>query len=154
MSGVLLGFSHDNGDWISRFFSWVTFGGPSHVVLISPDGRWFIEATGIKTPSGVQNPAPISEFLSQPGAEIRVIQHGDPSGVWAAMLSLVGQPYDWGWLFGWLIRNRRWDDPGRWVCSEAIAWAMWQAGRRMFAGDTWHITPGDLYMMSVLVEGK
>jgi hypothetical protein len=155
MSGVLLGFSHDSSDWISRLFSWITFGGPSHVVLISPDRKWFIESTALRKPAGVQPPAPIAEFLAKPRAEIRQIDHPDPKAVWNAALTLVGQGYDWGWLFGWLVRSRRWDDPGRWVCAEAITWAMAKTGRGLFSpADTWHITPGDLYMMSVLVEGK
>ena len=149
MKYVILGFSHDKGDWISTLFSWATFGGPSHVVLISPDSKWYIESTALRTPPGVQPPAPIEELLKKPGLEIRVIAHKNPDLVWEKMLSIVGQPYDWGWLFGWVFRNRKWDSPGKWICAEAITWAMLEAGKCSFSfDDTWHISPGDLRLMS------
>lgn len=148
MSHVVLGFSHDRSDWISQIMSWASFGGPSHVVLVSPCGRWFIEATGVKSPAGVQPPAPLADFLARQRAELRRVAHCYPQAVWDAALSQVGQPYDWGWLVGWIIRNRRWDDPQKWVCSELVSWAMREAGDPLFEGHTWHITPGDLYMMS------
>ncbi len=145
---ALIGFSHDKGDWLSAIMSWATFGGPSHVVVVSPDGKWFIESTALKNPSGVQPPAPISKFLCKPRAEVRTIPHVCPQAVWDATLTQVGKPYDWGWLLGWVVRNRRWDDPTKWTCCELFTWAMLEAGDPLFKGHTWHITPGDLYLMS------
>lgn len=148
MSKLILGFSHDNSDWISRVMSWSMCGKPSHVVLVSPDGRQFIEATGTKTPNGVQHPAPIADFLATPGAELRWIDHPNPQGAWDAALTQVGKPYDWVWIIGCVIRSRRWDDQKRWACAELITWSMCEAGDHQLDGDSWHIHPGDLYTMS------
>ena len=149
MSHNLVGFSHDSGDWISVVMAWVTFGQASHMVMISPCGQWFIEATGVKTPQGVQPPRPIYEFINREGAVIRKIEHPNPEGVWAAALTQVGKGYDWLWFVGWLFRSRNWQDLAKWVCAELYGWCERQAGYSNIDGDhNWHLTPNDWRMIS------
>ena len=144
MSHVLVGFSHDPKDWISRIIAWLSFG-KSHVVQISPDLQWFIEASGKKLrghDTGVRM-RPIAEFLDQPNAVIKQIAHPDPQACWRIAKTQLGKGYDWGWIRGWLFRNPHWQHPDRWSCTEFFAWCFDSSGGKLFAGKDylWHVTP-------------
>lgn len=137
---ILVGFCTDKSDWISTVIRWLTWWKHSHVVLVSPDARQFIEATHGK---GVVL-GNLCEFLDRDGAELRIIRDHDPDEVWSLALSQVGKPYDWRYTFGWLF-HRDWQDPKSWSCSELISWAT-----ELFPAEfNGRISPRDIYLMSV-----
>ena len=63
----------------------------------------------------------------------------------AAMESIIGKPYDWGAIFGFVLRQD-WQDDRAWFCSEAIAWASRMAGTPLVTEKAWRVTPRDLLM--------
>lgn len=161
MSHVYIGLSHDPKNLISRFIAWLTVG-KSHVVLISPCGQWFIEASG-KSLAGYDTGVrlrPICEFLDQPNAIIKRKEHPNPELCWEKAKSQLGKGYDWGWMRGYLMRDPHWQDPNKWTCGELLAWAFDDSGGNLFPGRDdyhWHVTPAMIDMVFEVVpndEGK
>lgn len=118
-------------------------------MLVEPGGRRYIEASGSAKPSGVRL-HDMHEFIaSRPEWDFRMIPHPDPHAVWELACTQVGKPYDWAFLFGWLV-HRNWQHPDKWVCQELITWACKEAGYPIFpleVADQWH-TPHSLYLIS------
>lgn len=149
---VLLLFSHDKGDWISRVMAWMSFARWTHVAIVSPDRASVIEASGYGRPRGVRL-VPLGDWVRKhPDCVFRRIWHPAPDKMWEVCHSQLGKGYDWWWLFGWVVRNRHIQAQSKWVCSELITWACSQAGRTIFGGDTWRVTPQMLYDVSEPVD--
>jgi uncharacterized protein YycO len=140
-------FAH-NDDWISRLIGWLTRSKHSHVALVSPDGKNVLEATGLSKPGGVRL-IPIEQFYAErQHIEVRTIEHPFPINVWSHAWSQLGKPYDWSYLWGWLL-HRDWQDREKWVCHELIVWAAAQSGQPLLEmADAHYLTPGDLYRIS------
>ena len=147
MSHILVAFSHDKFDWISRAMAWATFGEQTHCALVKGDR--VIEASAVGEPKGVR-PVTLDTFLAKhPSAVIRKIDHLYPDLVWEHAASRIGCDYDWDWIKGYLARRRDWQDPSKFTCQELITWACDMAGDPLFAGDNnWHVTPQMLFMIS------
>lgn len=64
---------------------------------------------------------------------------------WLQLLALRGSKYDWKDIFG-IALNRDWHVDGRFICSEAVAWAFEKAGEPLFNPDipARRITPRDI----------
>lgn len=154
MSHIVLGFSHHRSKLVSRLVKWFTHGNYSHVMLMEPGGRRYIEASGMAKPPGVQV-HDLEDFLaSRPEWAFRVIEHPDPQAVWRIACTQAGRPYDWAYFLGWLFHRRHREHPGKWVCNELIAWACEQAGYPIFPADAepaW-LTPQHLYLLSKPLE--
>lgn len=146
MSHIVLGFSRSD-HWISKVVSWLTRGRYSHVMLLNPDTREYIEASGLAKPSGVRVHQ-LEEFFARIDWDFRIIPHPDPERVWRVAKNHVGKSYDWGYLFGWLFR-RNWQDPDKWACNELITYACEMAGHPIIdMSDPQWLTPHHLYLIS------
>jgi uncharacterized protein YycO len=55
--------------------------------------------------------------------------------------STIGQPYDWGGVLAIPFRNRQWDEPGRWYCSEHVEAAAKKAGAGRWRDGLHGLTP-------------
>lgn len=127
---------HALGSLFLRTALWSSW---SHVAII--DGDEVIEATG----SGVRV-WPLRHAIADASEhEIVAVPCTVPDGVIAAARSQIGKPYDWGGVLGIGFR-RRWQDEGRWFCSELVAWAFHHAGVPIVRVQAWRITPRDLYL--------
>jgi hypothetical protein len=86
------------------------------------------------------------------GYVLKKIPHPNPDAVWQHACSQVGKGYDWGYLFGWLLR-RNWQDPEKWVCHELIPWSCQQAGHEIIEMNNPHfLTPDHLDRISLSLE--
>ena len=142
--GLTLLFSHDKSDWISRVMAWFSFARWTHVALVCEDG-FVLEASGYGRPHGVRL-VPFGEWVHKHlDCVSAFLPHPHPEKVEELCRSQLGKPYDWAWLFGWVLRNRRLQNHDKWVCSELIAWACNEAGMPLFSGETWRVTPQMLY---------
>ena len=150
MTWITVGFSHDNKDWISRLIAWLIHGRWSHVVLVSPDGSEYIEASGIGKP-GVRT-KPLELFLAKDNRTLRRIYHPHPDQVWQIASTQLGKGYDWSFLWGWLFRLNM-QDKQKWTCNELIAWAAAEAGHPLLVMDDSHyLTPDHLFLISQPME--
>lgn len=136
----LMIFCTDKSDWISTIIRWITWDRFSHVALVSPDMRWVVEATHGMPVRVVL----FDEMMRRDGSELRMVRHPDPDEVWLRALSQVGKPYDEAYIYGWLMRNRYWQDPEKWACAELVAWA----GNWFDASMQSSISPRDLHLIS------
>lgn len=140
MSACIVAFCTDKSDWISTLIRWATWDKFSHCALVSPDKSAVIEATHGQPVREVA----FDEFMERDGVELRLIPHHDPDDVWARAKSQVGKPYDWAYIYGWLFRQKSWQDLDAWACAELIAWA-----GEWFSPDlNASISPRDLHMIS------
>lgn len=148
MSHIVLAFSHDPRDWISRAMAWLTHGRYTHVALVSGDGSEVIESSGVGRPQGVRMASFAAWAARHPNYVLRKIHHQNPDLVWRIAASRLGDGYDWAYLCGWLFR-RNWQDSCKWVCHELIVWACERAGRAIIDMDEaqW-LTPEHLYLVS------
>lgn len=148
---IVVAFSHDPTDRISRGMAWCTFGAYTHIALVNADQ--VIEASAVGRPRGVRGLSLYDFMACHPGAVLRKIDHPNPEGVWFHAQSDIGLLYDWGWLWGWIFRMRNWQHPGRRACSELITGNCIKAGYALFAGDhAWHVSPQLLYMISTPLD--
>lgn len=154
MSHIVLGFSHHPGKWISRLAKWGMRGNYSHVMMLDPDGRNYIESSGTSKPSGVQVRDLAEFFASRPEWEFRTVEHPSPQVVWDIAVSMVGAEYDWWYWPAWLFRMPQLQDPDKMVCNELIFDACALAGYSPFpAGvERTFTTPQDWYHISKPLE--
>lgn len=148
MSHIVLGFSH-SAKPISRLVKWFTHGRYSHVMLMEPGGRRYIESSGTAKPSGTRIRDLEDFFASRPDWEFRIIEHPNPDAVWRIACTQEGKPYDWMYFLGWLFR-RNWQDDDKPVCNELITWSCEMSGHPIFPADAephW-LTPHHLYLIS------
>ena len=144
MNYILIGFSTDKKDWISKIIRKVTWSKFSHVVLINPDRSSYIESThGV----GVRE-LPISEFFEKNNIEIGMINHPNPEEVWRLAKQEIGKPYDNMYIYGWLFR-RNWQDDAKWACCELIPAMTARTGYPIVRCEEFmKVTPQMLYMIS------
>jgi uncharacterized protein YycO len=144
MGQILIGFSTDKSDWVSKIIRLMTWSRFSHVVLIAPDRTSYIESThGF----GVRE-MPIDKFFEREGVEIGTIEHPDPEAVWELAKKEIGKPYDTMYIYGWLFR-RNWQDDEQWACCELIPVLAAKTGHPIFrCEECIKISPQLLYMIS------
>lgn len=110
------------GSALIRAGSW--WGPWSHCGVV--DQGFVIEALAIK---GGVVATPFEQFEDRSTAlevvEFRV-PDAKPAIDWA--WTTVGSPYDWGGVLGIPFREREWDRPGRWYCSEHVEVFLRKAG--------------------------
>jgi hypothetical protein len=149
---TILAYHYDQTDWVSRVIAFFSHDTVSHVALVSPDGYWVIEASGLAKPSGVRVRRMVDWADKHPGYELRWA-NGDPEKVWAKALTQEGKGYDWWWWWGWITGNPKAQDPEKLTCAELIAWAFREAGFPLFFIDNlWHVKPSDLRAVTQLVN--
>lgn len=149
MGELLIGFSTDKKDIISRIIRIMTWSKFSHTVLISPDHKSYIESTH---KVGVRE-QPISEFFKREGVEIGVINHPNPQAVWDLAKAEIGKPYDYVYIYGWLL-HRNWQKDDKWACCELIP-AMTDRTKSPIirCSEFDKVTPQLLYMISTPYDG-
>ena len=144
MNSILLGFSTDKQDQISRVirkFTWSKF---SHTVLINPDHTSYIESTH---KVGVQE-LPVSEFLKKDHIEFGTIIHPYPKEVWRLVKQEKGKDYDDWYPYGWMFR-KNWQDDTKWACCELVPVMAARAGYPIIrCEEVMKVTPQMLYMIS------
>jgi hypothetical protein len=148
---IVLGFAHSSSV-IGDLIKWFTHGRYSHVMLMEPGGRRYIESSAFNLPPGVHM-HDLSRFIATKSEwDFRRIPHPNPVGVWNVACTQVGKPYDDAYIFGWLL-HRNWQHPGKWSCNELIAWACEKAGHPIIdmAEPQW-LTPQHLYLISQPLE--
>ena len=151
VSHIILGFSRSD-HWISHLVRKLTKGRFSHVMLLNPESRYYVEASGLASPSGVRMHT-LPEFFARAEWDFRVIEHPNPKAVWEAAISQVGKPYDWSYMIGWFLNDRDWQDPDKWSCHELILWACEMAGHPIIEMEDAHnLTPHHLYLISKPME--
>lgn len=122
------------------------FGARTHVALVHGDD--VIEASAFGRPKGVRTGSLYPYINDHPGVELRSIRHPNPEGVWDACCSQLGKPYDYGWYFAMLTRDRDWQHDDAWVCHELIAWACEAAGHAIVDWTLPRLKPMDLYQLT------
>lgn len=154
MSHIVLGFSHHRGKIISRLVRWFTHGDWSHVMLLEPDGRRYVESSGAARPSGVQIRDLAEFFASRPEWDFRKVSHPNPVGVWEAACAHEGAEYDWAYFAAHLLRLLRLQDPDRYVCNELIFDACLEAGHNPFpfGANPLSLDPQAWYLISEPLE--
>lgn len=125
------------GSWLIRAFTRSKW---SHCAIIN--GELAIEATWPR----VRLTTLESIVKSHSAYEIRRISTPCDIIAWSYAFSQIGKKYDLGFLFGWLFKDRNWQDPSKWACSELLGACIVAAGRAI-RGKTW-FTPKSLYEMS------
>jgi len=135
---ILLCRSNSIGSWLIRALTWSSW---SHVVLINGDDAVEAVLPRVRRSTVADIRAAHSECL------VVELPCADPEAAWAAALSQVGQHYDWEALLGFLV-HREWASPGKWWCSELVAWSFAQGGSPLFRPEATHrVTPQDLWML-------
>ena len=112
---------------------------------ISPVARLL----GAVAPAGV-SVTPLAERLAHASrAALVEFPAEDPRKVLDAAIAQLGQAYDWLGCAGLVLRNRDWQEPGSWFCSELVAYAFGQAGEPLFREEmVSRVTPQHLWMLA------
>jgi hypothetical protein len=154
MPQIILGFSHHPNKLISRLAKWGMRGNYSHVMMLEPGGRRYIEASGTSKPPGVQIRDLSEFFASRPEWEFRTIEHPNPMTVWEIACSFEGADYDWWYWPAWVLRLPRLQDPDKFVCNELLMDACMLGGKTPFPHDIerTYTTPQDWYHVSQPLE--
>ena len=140
MSTITLQFSTNNsiGARLIRWFTWSEY---SHVDFVLEDGRLLgAQSDGV--------------FIRKPNNHYTKVQRVSveaPASVLKHARSQIGKPYDYGGIFGIILR-RNWHDPKRWFCSEYVAWAFKEAKAPLLRTERANrITPRDLLLSPLLM---
>ncbi len=154
MSHIILGFSHHPNKILSRLAKWGMRGNWSHVMMLEPDGRRYIESSGTSTPSGVQIRDLSEFFASRPEWEFRTVDHPNPKLVWDIACSFEGADYDWWYWPAWFLRKPKLQDPNKFVCNELILDSSILAGHNPFPPyvERTFTTPQEWTIISKLLE--
>lgn len=136
---------HHPGSLAIRLGTWSAW---SHVDLVDDRGPEPV-LIGAVAPSGVVA-IPMRERLAQARrAALVEFQVRDREGVLDAAVSQLGKSYDWSGVAGIALRERDWQEPDSWFCSELIAWAFGAAGQPLFRADeVSRVTPQHLWMLA------
>ena len=142
---ITLQFSSTN-ELASRAIRFLTWSWASHVDFVLPDGKLF-GALGVEGGGGVR-----FHSLREPKYYTRIerFEVVAPDEVLEYALSQAGKPYDWAGIFGYVARNRRWEDEDKWFCSELAAWAFQKAGKPLLNETSYRITPRDVLISPLL----
>lgn len=133
---IVLCKSSTVGSWLIRALTWSAW---SHVAILN--GEQAIEAVfpAVQLTTLAEIQAKHHECL------IVDLECGYPEEAWAAAMGQVGAPYDWRGLIG-LPLQRAWATPGRWWCSELVAWALAQGCSPKFRDEALNrITPQNIW---------
>ncbi len=154
MPQIILGFSHHPNKWISRLAKWGMRGNYSHIMMLEPEGRRYIEASGTSNPPGVQIRDLSEFFASRPEWEFRTVEHPDPKAVWEAACKRVGRPYDWMFFIAWAFRIPWLQDARKDVCNETIFESFVEGGYSPFPDgiEVTYLTPQHWYLISEPLE--
>ena len=63
------------------------------------------------------------------------------------MLDQIGKPYDFSGIYGFLIHDRKWQNPDSWFCSELVAAAI-NRDVPLFSDEVSFVSPGDIIKLS------
>lgn len=115
--------SRNPGAVLVRAAEW--WGPWAHVGVISDSGGYVIEARAwmgvVATPlRAAKERSSCWEIVELPSVL--------PGRALSRAEKTLGCGYDWAGLLGIPFRERSWDDPGRWYCSEHAAWVASEAG--------------------------
>lgn len=131
---IVLQFSKQPGI-ASQAIRWFTWSSHSHVDFVLSDGRLLGATTDGVT---IRDDGRWSR-MARVGVDV-------PASVIDVAMTQIGKPYDWTGILGFPFRSN-WQDPGRWFCSELVAWAFDQAGFPLLRAEHLsRITPRDLWM--------
>lgn len=136
---VLYSRSRNPAAVLIRLAAW--WGPWSHCGIV--DGQHVIESRML---DGGVVCNPLQVFLDRSSAhEFVDIECPSPEAgiTWAR--GTIGQPYDWAGLLAIPLRERRWQDPGRWYCSEHVEAALIRAGRVRFRDGMHGVSPCQSY---------
>lgn len=130
---VVFGRSRTLASFAIRLFTWSRW---SHVGIL--DGDNVIEATSRKGVAVTTLEAFMSRYHSTQVAEVPSVD-----GWCDRLLECIGDGYDWRGIFSLVFRSK-WDDRGKWFCSELVAYAsgMFRHGRVS------RVTPEHIWMIS------
>jgi len=135
---ILLCRSNTVGSWLIRAMTWSSW---SHAALVN--GYQCVEATWPR----VREVDTMDVILRHSDFTLIDLPCANPAAAWEAALSQVGDRYDWRALFGFLV-HRDWAAPGRWFCSELVAWSFAAGGSPLFRPDLTHrVTPQMIWML-------
>ncbi len=143
---VLFTRRHHPGSLAIRLVTWSAW---SHVDLLLDEPGAAARLVGAVAPSGVIE-TPMSIRLAHASrAAIVEFPVRNPQAVLDAALGQIGRPYDWLGCAGIALRNRDWQEPDSWFCSELVAYAFGQAGEPLFREDmVSRVTPQHLWMLA------
>lgn len=140
---------YTGGDKISQLIRWRTWGGPSHVGILTTDGHNVLHARALK---GVR----IDPLLHSAPIGTRVdilrldLPPADHSTLWRLAEAQIGKPYDYLGNLGFVLR-RPIHSKTSWFCSELVAWLCWAAGHPLLARTpSWKHSPEDLWRSPLL----
>lgn len=131
--------THTLGAVLIRAGAW--WGPWSHCGIV--DGDYVIESLALR--GGVVR-TPIAEALVR-ASEYALVDIACPQPAlgleWAR--STVGQPYDWTGVIAIPLRQRDWQAPGRWYCSEHLEAALERSGAQRWRDGLHGISPSLSY---------
>ena len=141
-------FFSDSDRIAAKAIKLLTWSDWSHCGLIDVDNRTVIDSRFCA--KGVTEYSLTDLYINYPKIKrFRLINHGEKA--LEAMRSQIGKPYDWTALIG-NIGRRNWAENDSWFCSELVAWACLQEGRKLVNKDLWRITPQDLWQAITWAE--
>lgn len=76
----------------------------------------------------------------------RLVECPEPARAISWARTQLGKGYDFGAIFGNLLRES-WQEDDRWMCSELVEAALVQGGRRRFEDAPWRISPNLSFMV-------
>lgn len=140
---------YTGGDKVSQLIRWRTWGGPSHVGLLTQDGRHVLHARAFK---GVSiDPLTHSASVGT-RVDVLVIEVSEDvvSLIWQLAEAQLGKSYDYLGNAGFVLR-RNMHASDSWFCSELVAWLFWAAGVPLLARvPSWKYSPEDLWRSPLL----
>ncbi len=139
---IMFSTRYDPISLLIRFFTWSYW---SHVDFV--DGDYVIGATGL---DGVRK-----DTLEHQKAKVHKWAiyefDGDNIEMRKVMNSIIGKPYDYSAIVGFLFRTN-WEHTDRWFCSEAIVWAARKIGVNLISDKKHRVTPRDLSVSPLLIR--
>lgn len=116
MTHVTLAFSSKKSSLISWLIRRVQRWRHSHVVMVRPDGMFYIESTGdewIGDDGKIRNGVrimPIAHLYERDDVEFRTIEHPNPYAVWAAGQAYLERRYDHTYLWSAFLGTSKQND--------------------------------------------
>lgn len=140
---VVYARSHTIGGLVIRHTE--RWGRWSHCGVVVDDGSAVVEARAFH---GVVS-TPLQAFkrrYAHSRMALKTVNCPDPLAGEAWVKAQIGKPYDYGAVFGALVRES-WQDDDRWMCSELVEAALVQAGARRFVDVPSRISPNVSFMV-------
>ena len=126
----------------SSFIQWFTRSPISHVSLVFYMGHTTDEVESIQGKGVICHPPHSSadrdfEEWDLPLSFEQVLE------AHSLAVSLVGSKYDWQCIRSFVV-HRRHHDPFKWICSELVAFVLWQVGYRLSRRKPYLETPSTI----------